>query len=430
MPVTFEMHGKPWYCQWNYLVICAFLVFSPFLILPGQKPLFCLVIISTAMWMQTHRDLSVLNEKKPPELIFFTLWAFWAIGTGLVIAVNRAMFRDGVMQLTRMTTMLWAFFAIFYRQKNCTYFYYILVFVALIQCMASILGIQLDLAELTLVKGDTDSEFARAAGMTGNANAMGFIMLAAIWSCMVLWRADEKKASVHRKLVLLGLIGVFSYFIIQTASRKSLLVAAILLAGWFVWMLPGRFSFKSVAIAGLMAIILLVVGVFVVGYIMEDTYMGHRLQQWSDSGGGNLGEGFKENIRYWLYVEGFKMFLAHPITGVGLSQFAHHFYIKMYSHSDYMEPLACTGLVGFLLYHGFALAITLRIVRLLKSRLPGDVAYALKGMLLFMLGNHYLIGLGCPHWNLTDHNMIVMFIGVFAWKVQKLAVRRQYIYMA
>lgn len=429
-----QQFERPWYRQWNYLVICLLLLLSPFLVLPGQKPLLCLVAIVTALWMQGDPRLRIVGEKKPPELIFFTLWALWAVGTGSVVAENRIMFRDGVMQMTRMVVMLWAFMAIFYRQKNCTYLYYALIAVALVQVLASMLGIQLDVGELALVRSTGAAATSRTAGMTGNANTMGFVMLSSIWGCIMLWQSESvKRSGCVGRLVLLCLIVLFSHYIIQTASRKSLLVAVILLFAWFVWLIPGRFSFKSVFIASAASLLLVIVGVVVFGYIMKDTYMGQRLLQWSDAGRGSLSAGFRENVRYLLYVEGWNMFLEHPIAGIGLSQFAHHFfnlyYVELYSHSDYMEPLACTGLVGFILYHGFAFSVTLRLIRLLRCQLPDTISYIIKGMLLFMIANHYLIGLGCPHWNITDHNMVVLFIGVYAWKVWKIGVLRQPLYL-
>ena len=65
--------------------------------------------------------------------------------------------------------------------------------------------------------------------------------------------------------------------------------------------------------------------------------------------------------RIELYVSGFKLFLQHPILGSGLdtSRIITSVVIGSgtYFHSDLIEMLACTGMIGFSLFYAFPISI-------------------------------------------------------------------------
>lgn len=430
-PSTPRAH--PWYSQINYLAMLAFTLILPFLKSWGARPILVIALASIALFRQFSTRTSIKVLEKPGELISYTFWGLWAIVLGAFLWIDYWRYFECVKMLLRMIVLVWTAFAIFSRQRNHVYYLVGVFSVAVIHVLATKLGYHVDLdAGLggEIVRDVIDLDKSRAEGLTGNANAMGFAMLSGIWAVMMLWQKCNVGARKVMRIFFLFAVVVFSYYIINTASRKSFMVVCLLLFGWFVWMLPGRFSLKNFFVAIFLGSILCVVGAFVLSYVMSDTIMGVRFQQWFDAGGGSAAEGFKENIRYWMYVDGFKFFLEHPIAGLGLGQFAAHHWSGMYSHSDYMEPLACTGLVGFILYHGFAFTVTIRIVRLLLRRITDNFSYVLKGMLLFMLCNHYLIGFGAPMWESIDHNMIVVFIGTYAWQIEQTVIKGRYVYMS
>ena len=60
----------------------------------------------------------------------------------------------------------------------------------------------------------------------------------------------------------------------------------------------------------------------------------------------DTGEGDGE-ARIYLYEEAWKLFLQHPIFGVGYANFGPMHY-GVYTHSTYAEILSCTGLMGFI----------------------------------------------------------------------------------
>ena len=422
---------KPWYLQLNYLAVFAFMVVLPFLKSWGARPLLVIGLTVVAMLRQFSAKTAIWHLEKPKELHFYCLWGMWSLVIGNFICKDGLQFFECAKMLVRTMLLIWVVFALFSRQRQHVYFLFVLITVAVIQAGASLLGFHVANEENVLggeIVRDVFDGNSRVEGLTGNANAMGSMMLFGIWAAILLWNRSGGFAKLIKRVVLLVLMALFAYFIIQTASRKSLMVACVLIVGWLMWMIPGRLSFKAFITACFMGLILISIAFFVFGYVMPDTVMAHRFQQWFDAGGGSAAEGFKANVRYWMYVDGFKFFLDHPIIGLGLGQFKVYHWSGLYSHSDYMEPLACTGFVGFILYHGFALSVTMRLVRLLRCNVSKDMAYMLKGLLLFMICNHYLIGIGGPWWMSIEHNVIVVFIGTYAWQIEQMCVKHRFIY--
>lgn len=429
--------ARPWFFQLNYLVVWVVLIGIQFLTGAGQKPLLMMLMISFALLLQMDSKRSAIGRHTPNELKFFTLWGIWAVLTGFFFIEIKSSwnFANAVKMLIRQVAFLWAAYAIFLRQRQHFYFYWLLVVIALIQVVAAVSGYHLDLSAGAIggeiVQDALDYSRTRMEGLTGNANSMGVLMLYAIWGCIMLWRKSSNWVSVNliRKILIIGLITLFSYYTVQSASRKSVLNVIIYLAGWTMWMMPGKLSFKSILIASALGIVLLLVAFFVVHNFMGETVVMKRFTELSDAGGGNAVTGFKEgNVRFIMYVDGIKYWLSYPIAGLGLAQFAAWHFGGVYSHSDYIEPLACTGTVGFILYHAFAFTVLMRLIGLLRRRLPPELSYYLKGMVLCMICNYYFIGFGCPHWMEAIHCMVVVFIGTWAWQVKREFVDHQPLY--
>lgn len=424
---NYQHMEKPWYCQLHYQAICVFTLVYPFLFKFGARPLLVAGLAFVAMLMQLDRRRSIARLNKPIELKFYTAWGVWCVLTGMFVAEDNFVFTYALMTLGRTILLIWVAFAIFSRQKLHNYMFILLILVGIIQVAATHLGYHVD--NLSVARDVFDAQSKRAEGLTGNANAMGFVMLAGIWGAVMFWRSSVSRRHFSVKILLVFVIALFSFMLVQTASRKSLLGIAGVLAGWLLWMIPGKISAKSVVVAFFMLLVVSVGGMYAIQNLLPDTMMGRRFTELSDRGRGSSVEGFKADIRYVMIMDGLAMFCNHPITGVGLNQFQVHHFTGTYSHSDYIESLACTGLVGFILYQGFAVAILLRLLRLLKRQLPDDIDYLIKGMVLYMLFGHFAIGFGAPLWYSIDHIMVLMFIGTFAWKIEQIFVKNRYIYL-
>ena len=427
--------SRPWWLQFNYIVILVISVVMPFCFLPGQRPLLLLLLFGVAICFQFNAKTSTLKVKKPIDLKFYLAWAVWAFLTGLVVADVIPLFMKNSLILLRTVLLLWSAYVVFYREEKWQFYLVCVIIVALINGVANTLGFQMDKNVLdsggAIVQEEMDLSKGRASGLTGNANAMGNILLYAIWACLTLWKCRKGVLGLFFRCLFVGLICIFSYYIVYSGSRKTLLAVCLLLMIWSIWIVPSKLSIKNALVVLLLGGIVMSVFVLMYDFIMTETFMGARFQNMIDDGGGNAAVGFMEkNTRYLMYVDGFKMWLEHPIAGIGLGQFVVHFFDGHYSHSDYMEPLACTGLVGFILYHGFASSILIRLCKL-KHFLPKNMEnelYLIKCMIAFLVINHFFVGFGTPWWYNVEHCLLLVYIGAFSWRMREVFVYGKYVY--
>lgn len=92
------------------------------------------------------------------------------------------------------------------------------------------------------------------------------------------------------------------------------------------------------------AIVLIIVGCLCAKYLfplMNETSLYQRLLGSAAESAEASDEG-----RWELYITAFKDFLAHPLVGLGFNNY--DYMHANYSHSTYVEPLACSGCIGFL----------------------------------------------------------------------------------
>jgi O-antigen ligase len=115
------------------------------------------------------------------------------------------------------------------------------------------------------------------------------------------------------------------------------------------------------------------------------------------------------------------MFLQEPIAGVGLGQFQARFVTGQYSHSDIIETLSTTGIVGFLLYQSFFVLLLVRLRRLLRMTRDPLERYQYKTMALAIVVI-ILFGLGGPHINSQPVFTFLATLSAYTWT--KLHERR------
>jgi O-antigen ligase len=173
---------------------------------------------------------------------------------------------------------------------------------------------------------------------------------------------------------------------LRTGARLSLVGIAVYALAWVAFTLRGiRKGAQRALIVGALAL-----SVF---YVVRNPSIATsvavqrlRSSQMSQAPGG----------RDQLYVAGWRAFLASPLYGGGLGNFALTYGEGAYTHSDFMEVLASTGLVGFVLYMAVYVLLWRRLSRCrVRSRgSSAEVAYrlgsykaALVGFLFLSIGN-------------------------------------------
>lgn len=207
------------------------------------------------------------------------------------------------------------------------------------------------------------SELGRYEGTYGNANLFALSLIVSfvfaidqIFSCKKFFC----------KLVFVLSIPIFIYMIAGTGSRKAMLAVFILL----ILQMVLRFK-DSIIKRPLLTISMLFMSfTLVVGsaYFFSKSDHFNRLQNiYSAARSGNIRKADNSfRGRLMLYQIGFEKIAESPATGFGLDNFRVVAGSGHYAHSNIMELLISTGIIGFLLYNLIYLSLAVKLFRLRK----------------------------------------------------------------
>lgn len=175
-----------------------------------------------------------------------------------------------------------------------------------------------------------------------NVNTVGVFIAFAIWC--VLYLMSNRKISVLHLVGGTIIIALFLYFIIQTASRKSLIASLFLIIFWIVFALHPHLKRMSVG-RRLAIITFFLTAVWFIYYRFGSEFarvsasMSYRMQML-------LEENITDMHRFDLIIDACKVFFEHPFFGVGWNNYRYYSFSGQYAHNTYVEVLACTGILG------------------------------------------------------------------------------------
>lgn len=145
--------------------------------------------------------------------------------------------------------------------------------------------------------------------------------------------------------------------IIQTGSRKGVLLALIVIALFTFKLDEKTFSFSYVTAFTIPLLFSFLLMFFNLDYLSTVHSSFERfydltqvnINDVTDSSSGDS----SSRWRLIFIIEGFNLFLNNPITGIGLDNFKTIFSVELYSHNNFIELLSTLGSVGLILYYLF-----------------------------------------------------------------------------
>lgn len=316
-----------------------------------------------------------------PEVALYGLFVCWSIVTGFVVADNKPLFLQTMQTLIQIFMLMLIVFALFRRHQTFTYCWVIFVINALFMVGYGIFTQGFALFSPSMM----ENRLNPLSGTGTGANGFGLYSVVGIVSAIALL----PRLKLPLQIVCVGCIGLFTSAVFLSGSRKSffalLFIIAIIALSW---------SLQNFGQLWRRVPLLLLVGgcgYLLVNYALSQPVLGSRILSSIEERG--------DPIREELYQEAIDMFLASPIAGVGLGNFAYHSQYKTYAHSDYAESLADTGLVGFLLYLSIYPLLFIRLYRLMKlvsvhgqRRLYWDLC-----VMFALLAGYLFNGIGAPN---------------------------------
>ncbi len=406
-----------WIKRFDGIALFLFACGTFFLYGAGQQVALGIVMVLAAV-LSTMTGLPDTLKKLrpiPPELISYTLWVGWAGITGMLVATSMEDYLRGIEIAVQMLAMVWAVYAILCYQKNLDVVYLAFIVGFIIQLGAVASGLTKPTPVLEVNE--------RILGLTQNANSLGFRMVYGVICAMMFWNLTGLKKNLIRGAIFC-FIPAAVYVILATGSRKSSLALLLVISFWTVFASSTAKGAKGYFFRGIFVIITLFIILQIIPFVMQQTVLGDRFDDFFDRGRSladrevDVGEAVRHNPRYEMYRSGFRVFLEKPVAGVGINNFGQYYRTGQYSHSDYIEPLATTGGVGFLLYHAFYLFLLVRILRLLRL-LEGPIDKYLTKMVGIALLTIMFIGLGTPHYTSQPTFILLTAISVFTSKLMQ-----------
>jgi len=220
-------------------------------------------------------------------------------------------------------------------------------------------------ASLALVAVTTIVEVAHTSGQVwaqfGHPNVLGaYVALVAPLAAVLVW----ERTRGHARTAALVLTALVAFGILGLSGSRGAFLALMLEAAVMVWFLVGlgpwrRYRSWGAALAGLLGVPLLLL-VLLAGRPLASLY----------------DPAYVTNVfRLSVWREAVPMFLGHPMLGVGymnpglaLRETAGIW--AFHTHNLYLEILSGTGLLGFAVFVGLAVAIRGQVKRLSGHR-PG-----------------------------------------------------------
>lgn len=295
---------------------------------------------------------------------------------------------DHLRTMLQLAVVLFLISNLFYESNSLVPLATIMVGYFFVAYFGDLLGIQVD------------PEQSRLKGVTANPNTLGFICLYGLIGSLYLVEKLNILIFPFLREQSWLLFVVFAILIMPTGSRKSF----VSLAGVFVIHTLLQFQGNSKRVLTLLIVLgvgLIAASDQIFGWF-EGSDMGQRFLDKSKLEGG-------ANLRASLYEQGFQLVAKNPIFGVGLNNFQSYSKTGHVAHSYYIEILAGTGVIGFvILFSGF-IWLFRRAWRLFRQNiyLPEAV------FIISLLGAISVMSLGFSYHKSIDQWVFLVLIASF-----------------
>ena len=251
------------------------------------------------------------------------------------------------------------------------------------------------------VEGEHGEDLARIASTLGNANMFGVSCCMALCLLWVDRKASNAVWGFTPRLALTVICTLLIVAALHSGSRTALLGLLVVMIGYVVLeqlyrprILLGHLYSVIPAVFVLGGLLLLASGSVAfqdkAGALLVDnerviSRIHHLIAVFSGADALSSEDG-SISSRTQMIVSGLKLIAQHPMFGIGLDNFRSASGADTYSHSNPIEVVVSTGIVGGVLYFGIYAVLLLRLFRIRRratSRAPASAMIC--SVLAFML---------------------------------------------
>ena len=194
-----------------------------------------------------------------------------------------------------------------------------------------------------LVIDDIQQKLSISSGANLSANDIGALMAFGCFAVLFAFGKREKTSPLATIFKFSSIIAMVTV-IFLAGSRKSIVAVVIVLI--LLSVMNGKEYLKHTPITKLL--VFGIVGAIAVSFIAENLapYAMETNLYTRMFGRGVEGTASSDEIRIQLYMQALTEFVKNPLIGMGFNNFVLEY--GNYTHSTYVEPLACSGMMGVL----------------------------------------------------------------------------------
>lgn len=285
----------------------------------------CVISVALSLHKQSMKVLYI-----PEGLKWHCLFGFFCLISGLIVAKDNELLIKSLITYFSFLAICYLICIVSNKAGSFLWLYNSLILISLLSFLCIMIA-PFDYYNGIMVK---------TLGEQNNPNTLAVVMFAGIFSLLTKY-----DGSLRRFFSILLLYLPFLYTIIETGSKKGL-IAALLIFGIWLYMIKQNKKFVLSRTHNLIINTIIFTVIFSLIYYFTFYFVDTVSYQ-------RLSLVFTSNstlMRMSFYEEAINFFKESPLVGIGFSQFILHSQFGKYSHSTYAEVLACTGIIGTLLY--------------------------------------------------------------------------------
>lgn len=237
--------------------------------------------------------------------------------------------------------------------------------------------------------------------MSTNPNSLGIIMVVGIFC--ILYKLNEFKNI--NQILEISILFIYFFILILTGSRKALISSGFIFFYWIFFIVPHH-SEKSRGLKLIRNLIIYIVSIFCIIILVRwalKVGMLDRLLKGSTTG---------DKVRIDMMKKGLELFKKNIIFGVGFNNYRVVSGFNSYSHSTYIEVLACTGIIGSILYFIPYYTIFKKLIIKLKSSKTSEIKNIKLMLALFII--FIFLGAGVIHFYEIESAIVFGLIIAFS----------------
>ena len=180
------------------------------------------------------------------------------------------------------------------------------------------------------------------------------------------------RALAYRKRWYYALYVILTAFSMMSGARKGILITIlgtviIFVASAKSWQSAAKRFVLSVLISGGFLYAIMNIPLLYNGIGVRVSTM---MQQLSTNSGD---DSISTRLKLLEYAQ--QAFLQRPVLGAGLDAFRHINPLDTYAHNNFMEILACLGILGVLLYYSLPVATFFQLIRRTRAQMKDSALY-------------------------------------------------------